>query len=113
MKQNFICKAASMLVFLGMSFNIQAGRSDELAKHRQLVDSAIEDMKSTIATCRAQYDKLHLLSDHKSCSKIIKLRLECRDRIDKDLTIIAMNRDNIRAVYKQHHKDKCEDNDIE
>ncbi len=112
MKNHFIHKTCSVLIFLGMSFNIQAGSSDEVAKHRQKMDAALEDIKLTWASCRTQNDKLRL-SDDKSCSKIAKLRMKCRDRVDADLITIAMARQDVRAAHRGIHKEKCGHEDID
>ena len=108
MKKKFIRKAGSMLVILGMSFNIQAGSVNELAKHRKMVDSAIDDLKSTIATCRSQIDKIDH-SSNKSCTQALKIRLKCREKIDSHIETILMAHRKLGHI----HDSKCGLEEIE
>lgn len=113
MKNHFIHKTCSVLIFLGISFNIQAGSSDEVAKHRQKMDAALEDIKLTWASCRPQLDKLYF-SDGKLCSEEgVKLRKKCFGRIDADLAAIKVARSKIIAVYRKIDKVKCAHTNIE
>ena len=112
MKNHFIRKAGSMLVILGVSFNIQAGSFEEVAKHRQKMDAALEDIKVTLASCRPRVDKLYF-SDGKLCSEGIKLRQKCNGRIDADLAAYEEARNKVNAVFQKIEKAKCVHKNIE
>ncbi len=112
MKNHYIHKICSVAIFLGMSFNIQAGIPNEVVKQRQLMDSALEDIKATMASCRPQLDKLYF-SDGKLCSEGVKLRKKCFGRIDADLAAIKVARSKVNAVYRKIDKVKCAHTNIE
>lgn len=77
------------------------------------MDSALEDIKATIASCRTQIDKLYYFSDGKLCLEGVKLHQKCTDRIDADIAAYVVARNRAYAVDQQIYNAKCAHKNIE